>query len=76
VERDQAMAELPVAYATALRLQAAGAEQSLIADALGIDIFGVGPLLALAEAKLGQLLDCEPPQLLRQESTTADGHHG
>ena len=57
VDRDQALAELPVAYATALRLEAAGAERALIAHALGIDAEGVGPLLALAEAKLGRLLD-------------------
>lgn len=46
-----------MAYATALRLRAAGAAPSLIADALGIDAQGVGPLLVLAEAKLGHLLD-------------------
>lgn len=46
-----------MAYATALRLRAAGAAPSLIADALGIDPEGLGPLLALAEAKLGHLLD-------------------
>lgn len=57
MDRDQALAELPVAYATALRLRAAGAEPSLIADALGIDAQGVDPLLVLAEAKLGHLLD-------------------
>ncbi len=51
--------ELPVAYATALRLRAAGADPALIARALGIEAEGVGPLLALAETKLLRLLELE-----------------
>lgn len=67
------MAELPVAYATALRLQAVGAERTLIADALGIDAEGVGPLLALAESKLGRLLHGDEP--VAAVDVRGDGHH-
>lgn len=51
--------ELPLAYAAALRLRAAGADPALIARALGIEAEGVGPLLALAETKLVRLLGSE-----------------
>ena len=75
MDRHQALAELPVAYATALRLRAAGATTSLIADALGIDAKGVGPLLVLAEAKLGQLLDDHTPLVgADAEVARGDGH--
>jgi DNA-directed RNA polymerase specialized sigma24 family protein len=52
VDRDRALAELPVAYAVALRLRAAGADDQAIAAALGIDLAGVPALLEVAEAKL------------------------
>jgi DNA-directed RNA polymerase specialized sigma24 family protein len=56
MDRRAALAELPHAHAVALRLRAAGVEDRLIAVALGIAVEGVGPLVALAEAKLGRLL--------------------
>jgi hypothetical protein len=52
VDRDRALAELPVAHAVALRLRAAGADEGVIAAALGIDPAGVPALLEVAEAKL------------------------
>lgn len=56
MDRDRALWELPAAYATALRLHAAGARRELIATALGIDVDGVESLLVLAEAKLHRVL--------------------
>ena len=41
-----------MAHAVALRLQAAGAGEQMIAAALGIDPAGVPALLLVAEAKL------------------------
>ena len=52
MDRDRALAELPVAHAVALRLRAAGADEGVIAAALGIDPAGVPALLEVAEAKL------------------------
>lgn len=77
MDHHQALAELPVAYATALRLQAVGADRALIADALGIDVDGVGPLLVLAEAKLNSLFDgeeCRPGA--DHGGAREGGHHG
>jgi hypothetical protein len=56
MDRRAALAELPHAHAVALRLRAAGAEDGVIAVALGIAIEAVGPLIDLAEAKLRRLL--------------------
>jgi len=47
-----ALDALPTAYATALRLNAAGYDEGVIAAALGVDPLSVPALLALAEAKL------------------------
>jgi hypothetical protein len=52
MDRDQALAELPMAHAVALRLRAAGADDQTIATALGIDAAGVPALLEVAEAKM------------------------
>ena len=60
VDRDRALAELPFAHAVALRLQAAGADQQTIADALGIDPAGVPTLLQVARAKLAAELARDP----------------
>jgi DNA-directed RNA polymerase specialized sigma24 family protein len=60
MDRDRALAELPVAYAVALRLRAAGADNQAIADALGIDPAGVPALLEVAEAKLSAELARDP----------------
>ncbi len=44
MDRDRALAELPVAHAVALRLRAAGADEGAIAAGLGIDAAGVPAL--------------------------------
>lgn len=49
-----------MAHATALRLHDAGADDALIAKALGIEAEGVAALLALAEAKLDRALGLDP----------------
>jgi len=60
MDRDRALAELPLAYAVALRLRAAGADDQDIATALGIDPAGVPALLEVAEAKLSAELARDP----------------
>ena len=60
MDRDRALAELPVAHAVALRLAAAGADEQAIAAALGIDVAGVPALLKVAEAKLSAELARDP----------------
>jgi DNA-directed RNA polymerase specialized sigma24 family protein len=60
VDRERALAELPVAYAVALRLRAAGADDQTIAAALGIDPAGVPALLEVAEAKLSAEMARDP----------------
>jgi DNA-directed RNA polymerase specialized sigma24 family protein len=56
MDRTQAMAELPEAYATALRLREAGVDDAGIAERLGTPPDAVGPLLRLAVAKLDRIL--------------------
>jgi DNA-directed RNA polymerase specialized sigma24 family protein len=56
-EREEALAELPVAYAVALRMSAAGVSTQLIAHAVGVEPEAVEPLLRLAHAKLAERLD-------------------
>ena len=56
MDRTQAMAELPEAYATALRLRDAGVDDAGIADRLGIEPDTVGLLLRLAVAKLDRIM--------------------
>lgn len=46
------LTHLPVPYAVAIRLRAAGFPDEVIAAAVGIPIEGVGPLLRVAKAKL------------------------
>ena len=53
-EREQALFELPVAYAVALRLSDAGVSTEVIAQAIGIEPEAVEPLLRLARAKLAE----------------------
>ena len=60
MDRDRVLAELPLAYAVALRLRAAGADDRAIAAALGIDPVGVPALLEVAEAKLSAELARDP----------------
>ena len=55
MERTDALGMLPSAHATALRLRAAGQPAEVIATALGIEVEGVDPLLAVAAAKLDRV---------------------
>jgi DNA-directed RNA polymerase specialized sigma24 family protein len=54
--RQAAMRRLPVRHAEALRLRDGGASVELIAERMSIDPLTVGPLLAVAEAKLAAVL--------------------
>jgi hypothetical protein len=63
VDHDAALSRLPRTYALALRLSQTGADPQLIADCLDIELEAVGPLLAVADAKLSSLQaseDMEP----------------
>lgn len=55
MERTDGLARLPAAHATALRLHEAGQPDEVIATALGIEVEGVAPLLAVAAAKLDHI---------------------
>lgn len=56
-ERDaDAIARLPGVYSLALRLKAAGVDDALIGECLGLDPVAVGPLLVVARAKLAEAL--------------------
>lgn len=57
------MSELPVAYAVALRLEAAGEPANVIAAALDAPADGVADILTLAHAKLERLLARAPEPL-------------
>ncbi len=57
MDRVEAIRELPTAYAVALRLQDAGADDTMIAAALEIEPEAVGGLLDIAAAKLDRLGD-------------------
>jgi DNA-directed RNA polymerase specialized sigma24 family protein len=57
---EQELDELPQSYAVALRLRASGADDALIAIALGIDVESVGPLLAVARRKLARTREDDP----------------
>lgn len=52
---DERLAALPRPYSLALRLEAAGVDAALIADCLGVEPEGVGPLLRMAHEKLDAL---------------------
>jgi DNA-directed RNA polymerase specialized sigma24 family protein len=54
--RQAAIRRLPVRHADALRLHDGGASDEHIAERMGIDPLTVGPLLAIAEAKLAAVL--------------------
>jgi catechol 2,3-dioxygenase-like lactoylglutathione lyase family enzyme len=57
VERHAAaLRRLPVTHSLALRLRAAGVDDALLAECLAIEPEAVGPLLAVAAAKLDALL--------------------
>ena len=53
-DHEDALTELPVAYAVALRLSDAGASTQMIAQAVGVEIEAVEPMLRLARAKLAE----------------------
>lgn len=62
--RAEALRRLPETYALGLRLRDAGTPEEVIADRLGVEPEALGPLLALAEAKLATILgtsDAEAP---------------
>ncbi|NUT96950.1 MAG: hypothetical protein HOY78_33495 [Saccharothrix sp.] len=54
--RTAALHRLPTLYARALRLRDEGLSANGMAEALGVEPEAVGPLLAVAEAKLAALL--------------------
>lgn len=51
------MRRLPAVHAVALRLREEGLTTQQIAGQLGIDPVAVGPLLAVAQAKLEAIMD-------------------
>jgi DNA-directed RNA polymerase specialized sigma24 family protein len=56
-QRAEALAQLPVAYAVALRLSELGVSTDVIAHAVGVEPDAVDPLLRLAHTKLRELLE-------------------
>jgi hypothetical protein len=54
--RAAALQSLPEAYALGLRLRDTGTPADVIADRLGVEPEALGPLLAVAEAKLAAIL--------------------
>ncbi|MGA6164618.1 hypothetical protein [Amycolatopsis magusensis] len=54
--RTAALRGLPESYALGLRLRDAGTPEAVIADRLGVEPEALGPLLAVAEAKLATIL--------------------
>ena len=56
MERADAIARLPSAYAAVIELLDAGASDELIAEQLGVDAAAVGPLTTVALAKLARIL--------------------
>lgn len=59
MDREKALAELPTAYAVALRMQADGARDDAIAKALGVPAESVKQLIQIAESKLRALVDAQ-----------------
>lgn len=54
--RAEAMARLPSTYSLALRLRDAHLPPELMAECLAVEPEAIGPLLALADAKLAAIL--------------------
>jgi hypothetical protein len=71
VDDESALLRLPLAYGTALRLRAAGAEDALIARTLEVELDELPLLMQLAEAKLRRARvhddGAEPRRLLCEE---------
>jgi hypothetical protein len=70
MDRTAAIAELPNAYATALRLRDEKLDDEAIAARLGIEVDAVAPLLRIAVAKLDGILRSQRPAL-----STSPHHH-
>jgi DNA-directed RNA polymerase specialized sigma24 family protein len=60
VERAEAIERLPATYAAVIELLDEDANDEAIALRLGVDPTVVGPLIAVALAKLARLLDQQP----------------
>jgi DNA-directed RNA polymerase specialized sigma24 family protein len=60
VERAEAIERLPATYAAVIELLDEDANDEAIALRLGVDPSVVGPLIAVALAKLARLLDQQP----------------
>jgi DNA-directed RNA polymerase specialized sigma24 family protein len=56
MDRAEAIARLPAAYAAVIELLDQGASDEVIAERLDLDRAAVAPLVAVAEAKLARLL--------------------
>jgi DNA-directed RNA polymerase specialized sigma24 family protein len=56
MDRAEAIARLPAAYAAVIELLDQGASDEVIAERLDVDPSAVAPLVAVAEAKLARLL--------------------
>ncbi len=61
-ERSQALASLPTLHAVALRLRDAGADDHIIAVAVGVDDDQVTTFLTIADQKLARLEADTPGQ--------------
>jgi DNA-directed RNA polymerase specialized sigma24 family protein len=57
MDRAEAIARLPAAYAAVIELLDAEASDEVIAERLDLDLAAVAPLVAVARAKLARLLD-------------------
>jgi DNA-directed RNA polymerase specialized sigma24 family protein len=64
---EEAFGRLPETHATALRLRARGFDHDAIAAALALEPKAVGPLLRIAEAKLGTLTASEGEPVARND---------
>lgn len=57
MKRERALAELPTAYAVALRMHTDGASPESIAQALGVPVESMSGLIGIAEAKLKSIVE-------------------
>jgi DNA-directed RNA polymerase specialized sigma24 family protein len=62
VDDEAAISRLPKTHASALRLRARGFDDDAIARALDLELDAVGPLLAIADAKLAALTRPRPAE--------------
>lgn len=56
MDRTEALGRIPRAYSLALRLRDAGVAEPLIAECLTVEPEALGPLFAVAEAKLADIM--------------------